>query len=182
MSVIANRELGDKAAEGDAAAGLGSVLQRTGDLEGALRHHALHLALAEEQNQSAAQARAHGNLGATHEALGALSQAQLCYEKQLSLALQTGDQTQQTAAYSALGKSSFVSKSNRVFLWEKNLKFDYLGHQNFMKNELRFWTSLFFFIEFLSFVFRDVIRFIGDFKFRGFGWQDHDFVVSNRCF
>jgi hypothetical protein len=80
------------------------VLQRTGDLEGALRHHTLHLALAEELQISTTQSKAHGNLGATHEALGNMSQAQACYESHLSLALQTGDQVQQTLAYSALGE------------------------------------------------------------------------------
>lgn len=53
---------------------------------------------------SSAQAKAHGNLGVTQEALGNMMEAQQCYEKQLELALQSNDQVLQTTAYSSLGR------------------------------------------------------------------------------
>lgn len=98
------RGLGDKAAEAEAASGLGAVHLLMHDPDSALRHHQLELAIAEDLDAAGLQARACANLGATQEALGQYEESIRLQEQSLSLAAAAGDQAARAAAFSSLGR------------------------------------------------------------------------------
>lgn len=98
------RGLGDRAAEAEAASGLGAVHLLMDDPDAALRHHQLELSIAEDLDAAGLQARACANLGATQEALSQYEEAIRLQEQSLSLAAAVGDQAARAAAFSSLGR------------------------------------------------------------------------------
>lgn len=98
------RSLGDKAAEAEAASGLGAVHLLMNDPDTALQHHQLELSIAESLDAAGLQARACANLAATQEALGQLEEAIRLQEQSLSLAAAAADLPARAAAFSCLGR------------------------------------------------------------------------------
>lgn len=98
------RGLGDKAAEAEAASGLGAVHLLMDDPNSALRHHQLELSIAEGLNAAGLQARACANLGVTQETLGQYEEAIRLQEQSLSLAAAAGDQPARATAFASLGR------------------------------------------------------------------------------
>lgn len=97
------RESEDKAAECDAAAGLGHVYQQMRDYTTSLRYYETELNVANELNQMALQARAYFHLGSAHECLGNINEALEFQELSLSASSRTSDKLLMVISHCSLG-------------------------------------------------------------------------------
>ncbi|CAH3164547.1 unnamed protein product [Pocillopora meandrina] len=98
-----DKEVEDKAIEGQACVNLGIAYQRLGNSHKAIEYHERDLQIAKELGDKAGEGVAYGNLGIAYQRLGNFHKAIEYHERDLQIAKEVGDKGGEGDAYGNLG-------------------------------------------------------------------------------
>ncbi|XP_068675430.1 tetratricopeptide repeat protein 28-like [Montipora foliosa] len=99
------KEVGDRAAEGDANGNLGNAYYSLGNFKRAIEYYEQHLSIAKKVGDRAGEGMSNGNFGNAFHGLGNFKRAIEYYEQDLSIAKEVGDRAGEGRANGNLGNA-----------------------------------------------------------------------------